>query len=127
MTNVELIKKFYHAFKNKDQETYLELCDDDIEWQLSEGMPNGGVFVGKDGVFKEYFPKMLSNFKEFHAIPESITDMKDHIMVTGKYRGISKKDKSFEVSFSHVYHIKDEKIVQFRQFTDTEKINESLN
>jgi len=126
MTNVELIKKFYHAFKNKDPESYLVLCDENIEWQLSEGMPNGGVYMGKDAVFKEYFPKMLSNFKEFHAIPEHITDMKDHVMVTGKYHGISKKGKSFEVSFSHVYHIKDNKIVQFRQFTDTGKITESL-
>ena len=127
MTNSELIQKFYHAFKNKDSETYLALCDDNIEWMLSEGMPNGGVFVGKDAVFKNYFPKMLSNFKEFHAIPEHITDMKDHVMVTGKYQGISKAGKSFTVSFSHVYQIKDNKIVQFRQFTDTEKIVESLN
>ena len=126
MTNVELIKKFYHAFKNKDTETCRSLCDENIEWQLSEGMPNGGVFVGKDAIFKEYFPKMLSNFKEFHSIPEHISDMKDHVMVTGKYQGTSKKGKSFEVSFSHVYHIKDDKIVQFRQFTDTEKITESL-
>ena len=70
---------------------------------------------------------MLSHFKEFHAIPENILDMKDHIMVTGKYQGVSKIGKSFEVPFSHVFHIKNNKIVQFRQFTDTEKITESLN
>ena len=127
MSNVELIKKFYHAFKNNDEETYLALCDENIEWQLAEGMPNGGKYVGKDAVFKEYFPKMLSNFKEFHAIPEHISDMKEHIMVTGKYQGISNTGKSFDVSFSHVYHIQDNKIVQFRQFTDTDRIQESLN
>ena len=127
MSNVELIKKFYYAFKNKDKEIYLALCDENIEWQLAEGMPNGGKFVGKDAVFKVYFPKMLSNFKEFHTIPEYISDMKDHIMVTGKYRGISKKDKPFEVPFSHVYRIIDGKIAQFRQFVDAEKIIESLN
>ncbi|AFS80687.1 putative ketosteroid isomeraserelated protein-like protein [Candidatus Nitrosopumilus koreensis AR1] len=126
MANVELIKQFYHAFKNKDKETYLGLCDENITWQLSEGMPNGGVYVGKDAVFKEYFPKMLSNFKEFHAIPEQFTDMKDHVMVNGMYSGISNTGKSFEVAFSHVYHIQDDKIIQFRQFTDTQKIQESL-
>ena len=35
--------------------------------------------------------------------------MKEHVMVTGKYQGISKTDKSLRVSFSHVYHIKDNK------------------
>ena len=127
MSNVELIEKFYAAFKNKDKETYLSLCDDNIEWQLADGMPNGGRYIGKSAVFEEYFPQMLSNFKEFHAIPEQITDMKDHVMVTGKYTGISNKEKPFDVPFSHVYHIQNEKIVQFRQFTDTDKINESLH
>jgi len=127
MSNVELIGKFYTAFKNKDKETYLSLCDDNIEWQLADGMPNGGRYIGKSAVFEEYFPQMLSNFKEFHAIPEQITDIKDHVMVTGKYTGISNKEKSFDVPFSHVYHIQNEKIVQFRQFTDTDKINESLH
>lgn len=126
MSNVELIQKFYNAFKNKDEETYLSVCDDNIEWQLANGMPNGGKYVGKSAVFEEYFPKMLSNFKEFHAIPEHIVDMKDHIMVTGKYHGISNAGKSLDVGFSHVYHIKNNKIVQFRQFTDTEKIQEVL-
>jgi len=32
MSNVELIKKFYYAFKNKDKEIYLALCDENIEW-----------------------------------------------------------------------------------------------
>lgn len=125
MTNTELIKKFYVAFKNKDRDTYLSLCDENIEWQLADGMPNGGKFVGKHAVFDEYFPKMLSNFKDFHAIPEQITDMKDHVMVSGRYTGISKTNKVFDVPFSHVYHIQNGKIVQFRQFTDTDKIRES--
>ena len=74
MSNAELIKRFYHAFKTNDKDTYLALCDENIEWQLAEGMPNGGKFVGKNAVFNEYFPKMLSNFKEFHAIPSQFKD-----------------------------------------------------
>ncbi len=127
MSNVELIKKFYLAFKNKDRETYLAMCDDRIVWQTADGMPDGGTYTGKTEVFENYFPKMLSHFKEFHAIPEQLTDMKDHIMVTGKYTGISNKNKRFEVPFSHVYHVQENKIIQFRQFTDTEKIQNSLS
>ena len=127
MSNVELIKKFYIAFKNQDKETIFALCDDEIQWQLTEGMPNGGTYIGKKDVFEGYFPKMLSNFKEFHAVPEQFTDMKDHVMVTGMYSGVSNSGKSFEVPFSHVYKIENNKISQFRQFTDTQKIQESLN
>ena len=127
MSNVELIKKFYSAFKNKEKNILFDCCDEKIQWQLSDGMPNGGTYVGKEAIFDEYFPKMLSNFKEFHAIPEQFTDMKDYVMVSGKYCGLSNNDKSFEVSFSHVYYIRENKIIQFRQFTDTQKIQESLN
>ena len=105
----------------------LDCCDEKIQWQLSDGMPNGGTYLGKQAIFDEYFPNMLSNFKEFHAVPEQFTDMKDYVMVTGKYSGLSNSDKQFEVSFSHVYHIQDNKIIQFRQFTDTQTIQESLN
>jgi len=127
MSNEELIKQFYVAFKNHDKETYLKLCDKNIEWQTAEGMPNGGNYIGVEEVFENYFPNMLKNFKEFHAIPEQILDLKEHIMVTGKYVGISKNDKKFEVLFSHVYKIEKNKIIKFRQFTDTSVIQKALN
>jgi|ETN07SMinimDraft_1059922.scaffolds.fasta_scaffold37649_4 ketosteroid isomerase-like protein len=127
VTNAELIKKFYIAFKNKDEKTYMDICDENIEWITMDEMPNGGKYIGRTEVFENYFPNMLSNFKEFHAIPEQITCLKDHVMVIGRYQGISKGDKKFDVSFSHVYLIKENKIKQFRQFTDAQKIQESLN
>jgi len=127
MSNEELVKEFYVAFKNHDKNTCLKLCDEEIEWQTSEGMPNGGKYIGRDNVFEDYFPNMLKNFNEFHAIPEKILDLKEHIMVTGKYVGVSTKNKKFEVLFSHVYKIENGKITKFRQFTDTEVIQKSLN
>jgi len=45
MSNVELIKQFYIAFKNKDESAYLKLCDDSIKWITSKGMPNGGTYT----------------------------------------------------------------------------------
>lgn len=127
MSNEELIKQFYVAFKNKDEKTCLKLCDENIEWITMDEMPNGGTYNGKKQVFENYFPNMLSHFKEFHAIPEQITGLKDHVMVTGRYHGVSKQDKKFDVSFSHVYLVEENKIQQFRQFTDAQKIQETLN
>lgn len=127
MTTVDLIKKFYTAFKNKDEKTCMGLCSDDIEWQTTEGMINGGKYIGKKDVFENYFPKMLSNFKEFHAIPEEFLDLKDHVTVIGRYQGISKKDMKIDVPFAHVYRIQEDKIAQFRQFTDTHLIHEAVD
>jgi len=92
-----------------------------------DGMPNGGKYIGRKEVFENYFPNMLANFKEFHAIPEQILGLEDHVMVVGKYQGVSKNGKKFDVPFSHVYLIKENKIKQFRQFTDTQIIQNSLS
>jgi ketosteroid isomerase-like protein len=127
VSNEELIKKFYTAFKNNDTQAYDQLCDEKIEWNTLEGMPNGGRYVGIEAIFEDYFPHMLSNFTEFHANPETFIDGKDHIVVIGRYKGISKNKKEFDVPFSHIYQIKNNKIIKFRQFTDTQKINESIN
>ena len=126
MTNTELVKKFYNAFKNQDTQLYPQLCDEKIEWITLEGMPHGGKYVGLKAIFDDYFPHMLKNFTEFHAIPETFLESNDHVVVIGRYSGTSKIGKKFDVPFSHIYQIKDNKIIKFKQFTDTEKIQESL-
>ena len=127
MSNIESIQNFYLSFKNKDLQTISRLCDDHIEWITMKGMPHGGTYVGFKAIFEDYFPKMLSNFKEFHAIPETFLDSKNHVVVLGIYDVVSKNDKKFQVPFSHVYEIKENKIIKFIQFTDTQRIHESLN
>jgi len=125
MTNKELIKNFYDSFKNKEK-NYLDFCHDDIEWITMDGMPNGGTYVGVSAIFEEYFPKMLSNFKEFHAEPDEFLDTEDKVLVFGKYTGISNSGKKFVAPFCHVYAIQNKKIIQFKQFTDTKIIQNSL-
>ena len=124
-SNQELIKNFYNSFKNKNK-TYADFCHDDIEWITMDGMPNGGTYVGINAIFKEYFPKMLSNFQEFHAEPNVFLSDKDKVIVFGRYFGQSISDKKFDVPFCHVYTIQNNKIIQFRQFTDTAIIQKSL-
>ena len=126
MSNEELVRKFYTAFKNNDTVAYHQLCDENIEWITLEGMPHGGRYVGIKAIFEDYFPNMLSNFTEFHAIPETYLESEEHVSVIGRYQGTSKQGKKFDVPFSHIYQIKDNKILKFKQFTDTKKIQESL-
>ena len=126
MSNKELLKKFYEAFKNNDMKVISQLCDESLEWNTLKGMPHGGKYVGLKAIFEDYFPNMLSNFKEFHAIPEEYIESEGYVTVIGRYAGISKIGKEFVVPFSHVYKIHEHKIKQFRQYTDTKTIQDSL-
>lgn len=127
MSNEELIRKFYDAFKNKDMKVIDQICDEKIEWNTLKGMPHGGKYIGLKAIFEDYFPKMLSNFDKFHAIPQEYLESKDHVVVIGRYQGVSKINKKFDVPFSHIYEIKNNKILKFRQFTDTKTLQESLS
>jgi len=73
-------------------------------------MPNGGIYTGKKEVFGNYFPNMLANFKELHAITDQILDLENHIMVNVGYQGVTKHDKKCDVAFSHIFLIKENKI-----------------
>ncbi len=122
----QLVKDFYNSFKkNKDQD-YRSFCHDNIEWITMDGMPNGGRYVGLKSVFEEYFPKMLSNFEEFHANPTEFLCIDDRVIVLGSYLGQTKIRRNFIVPFCHLYTIKDAKISQFKQYTDTQKIHQAI-
>jgi ketosteroid isomerase-like protein len=124
-TNEKLVKDFYNSFKIKDRD-YSLFCQDNIEWITMEGMPAGGRYVGIDSVFEEYFPKMLSNFEEFHADPTEFLCIDDKVIVFGRYHGQTKIGKKFIVPFCHLYTIKDYKIFRFNQYTDTLIINDAI-
>ncbi len=128
VSNLDLVKAFYLSFKAKDKNAYLQLCDDNVEWTVMATFPNGGTHVGKKAVFEQYFPKLFSRFIEFHAYPEEFLNAGDNVIVLGKYTGIGKNSrKNFESPFAHIYTIKDGKIIKFRQYADTAKVQSVLN
>lgn len=127
MNNLDLVREFYSAFKAKDSHAYIGMCDDNIEWTVMDGMPSGGVFVGKKAVFEGYFPSMLSNFSDFHAIADEFLDAKENVVVLGRYIGTAKNTgKKFESRFAHICTVNYCKITKFRQYADTHKIQDAI-
>ena len=69
--------------------------------------------------------KMLGNFAELHAQPTEFLGADDEVVVIGNYYGESKLFRFFKFH-SVIYIINDKKMLQFKQFTDTEKIPEAI-
>ena len=126
--NVDLVKEFYLQFKKQSKQSYMDLIDDNVEWITMEYMPNGGKYIGKSDVFEKYFPAMLSNFKEFHAIADEYLDVEnDSVLVLGSYTVKPKENThDIKIPFAHIYKIRNKKIHKFRQYTDTAKIHKTL-
>ena len=124
-SDTDIIKKFYGSFKNKDA-SLNDFFHDNIEWITMKGMPNGGRYVGAKAIMEDYFPKMLSHFSEFHALPKEFLSRKDRVVVFGKYHVKSKSGKEGKVPFCHVYTLQEQKILKFEQHVDAKKIQEYL-
>ena len=62
-SQIALIRKLYAAMG--DVNTFKSLLANDVEWDITEGFPNGGVYRGIDGVFD--FFSFVADFNEFYA------------------------------------------------------------
>ncbi|KAF3887459.1 MULTISPECIES: nuclear transport factor 2 family protein [Nostocales] len=127
MNNLEIVKRLYTAFAERDTNTILELFDPKIEWIQNEGFPQGGKHIGSDAVINDVFAKFRKDWEIWQAVVDEWLSAGDTIIALGEYRGIHKSTgKSMTAAFAHVYKLKNSRIVRFQQYTDTLKIAEAM-
>ncbi|MBF2004903.1 MAG: nuclear transport factor 2 family protein [Chlorogloeopsis fritschii C42_A2020_084] len=127
MSNLDIVKRLYTAFSDRDQNTILQIFDPNIEWIQNEGFPGGGRYCGVDAILNDVFAKFRSEWETWQAVVEEWLDAGDTIIALGEYRGTYKSTgKSTKAAFAHVYRLKDNRIVKFQQYTDTLKVAEAM-
>ena len=121
MSAVELVKRSYVAFEAGDMDAVLGDMDSQIEWQQAQGLPHGGTYRGVDEVRRNIFDPLDEQWwDEFSAVPTEFLDAGGEVVVLGRYRGRAKgTGKQLDVPFVHVWTVRGEKAVRFRQFLDT--------
>jgi uncharacterized protein len=121
MTAVEIVKRSYDAFARGDMDGVVGDMDPDIEWHQAQGLPHGGYYRGLDEVRRNIFDPLDAEWwDEFTAAPDEFLDAGDHVVVLGRYRGTAKETgRPLDVPFVHIWTLRDEKAVRFRQFLDT--------
>ena len=121
MSAVDLVKRSYVAFEAGDMDAVLADMDSEIEWQQAQGLPHGGTYRGVEEVRRNIFEPLDEQWwDEFSAVPTEFLDADGEIVVLGRYRGRAKgTGKQLDVPFVHVWTVRGEKAVRFRQFLDT--------
>jgi ketosteroid isomerase-like protein len=121
-SQIALIQKLYGAMG--DVKTFKSLLADDVEWDIAEGFPNGGVYHGINGVFD--FFAFVADFDKFYAKGDEYFESGDHVIVLGRYFGVTKKGRSVEARFAHFWTIRDGKIGRLQQTGDSLLIAQAL-
>ena len=122
-SQIALIRKLYAAMG--DVNSFKSLLADDAEWDITEGFPNGGVYRGLDTTFNEFFP-FLADFAEFYAEGDEYFESGDHVIVLGRYFGVTKKGRRVEARFAHFWTLRDGKVGRLQQTADTLLIAQAL-
>src|SRR5262249_40913571 len=93
-SQIALIRKLYGARGNVN--VFKSLLADDLEYDIAEGFPNGGVYRGLDTTFNEFFP-FLADFDEFYAEGDEYFESGDHVIALGRYVGVTKKGRRMQI------------------------------
>ena len=99
-SQIALIRKLYDAMG--DVNSFKSLLADDAEWDIAEGFPNGGVYRGIDTIVSGFFP-FMADFDKFYAKGDEYFESGDHVIVLGRYFGVTKKGRRVQSRFAHFW------------------------
>jgi len=99
----------------------------DIRWEVVEGFPYGGVYVGLDSVLHDFFGRLFQDFEGFVAVGSEFFESGDRVIVLGSYMGRAKRTgKEFTARFAHVWTLRAGKIIRLQQCADTIQVTRAL-
>lgn len=126
MNKLEIIQHAYKSFAEGNIEGVTAYFDPDIEWNECQGFPyieGDGIFKGPDAILQNIFAQIPVQFDGFNINVKEIFGVKDKVVMVGYYEGIYKASgKQFKANATHVWTLKDEKIIHFFQAVDTATI-----
>ena len=122
MSPLETITAAYAAFGNNDPSVLFGAMDPAIAWNEAEGNPlaDRNPYLGPQAIGEGVFGRLQATVDNFTAVPTTIIDGGDHIVVLGRYRGTIKAGgAALDAQYCHLYRFRDAKVVTFQQYTDT--------
>lgn len=131
MTDIEnnksLVQELYAGFAAGDVPAVLGTMATDIEWTEAEGYPYAGTYVGHDAVVQNVFAKLATEWEGYKAEPNTLVAEGETVVALGHYSGrYNQTGKSFRTPFVHVWTVRDGKLANFVQHTDTVVVQRAL-
>ena len=117
MSYIDIVKSGYENFATGNIPAVLELFAPDIVWHESQGFPwieGDGIFTGPDAIVQDIFAQIPEQYDGFSIEVSDLIDGGDKVVMEGYYTGTYKATgKSFRANATHVWTIKNSKMVRF--------------
>jgi uncharacterized protein len=117
--NVDLLRRFYESFNQRDLDSVLELCTDDVEvYKDPEVVEMVAAFTprGLERV-AQYLHGWLESWSDYHARPQQFLQTGDEVAALTKLRARG-KNSQFEIEgeMADVFTVRDGRIARFRLY-----------
>lgn len=120
--NTQIVKDAYAAFSRGDIASLLALMDEKVEWDAvkgADGTPMAGIRRGRAAV-GEFFGQVAASIDFATFEPREFVAQGDTVVAIGYYAGAAKPTRdTFASDWVMVFTLRDERIVHFREFTDS--------
>lgn len=124
MSGLDVVRGLYEAFGRGDVPAVMGMMDEQIVWTEAEGFPWGGSHQGPDAVLNDVFLKIVDAWDGFQASADEYIGDGDTVVAVGQYSGTYKETgKDVRLPFATLWRVRDGKVSEFRQFTDTMAIH----
>jgi uncharacterized protein len=126
--NVLLVKGLYAAFKRGEIATIVGAMTDDADWQIhgrEKDFPTIGRFTGQKGV-GEFFARVAEHLEYTEFEPREFHAAGDKVFVLGRHGWkVRRTGKPASAEWCHIFTVKNGKVSEFREFTDTAQFAEA--
>jgi ketosteroid isomerase-like protein len=125
-SQIAVVRRLYDARGNPD--VIRQVLARNIRWEVVEGFPYGGVYIGLDDVLGNFFGRLFQDFESFVATGAEFFESGDHVIALGAYTGRAKATgKDVTARFAHVWTLQGDKIVRLQQCADTIQFSRALS
>ena len=120
-TPLEIVKELYAALTAGDVDAALALMADDIEWITMMDYKVEGR--GPQKVLEGMLLPAMREWEPYTLTPYEFICDGDKVVSVGRFSGTNRiTGKQVEVDYSHIWQIRNGRIIRHRQFIDTGKI-----
>jgi ketosteroid isomerase-like protein len=127
--NTKVVQEAYAAFGRGDVQGILDRLDDGIVWKGVYGaaphVPTAGERRGKAQV-KEFFKQVAESVSFSRFEPKEFIATGDKVVALGHYTATTSIGKPFDADFAMVFTLRNEKVTEFQEFTDSAAVNASF-
>jgi ketosteroid isomerase-like protein len=87
--SVDLVQAIYEGWARGDFTVGLSALERNVTLVIDDGIPDGGVFVGLDGV-RNYMRRFLDSWESLTIAADSIQDVGDSVLVSVRQEGVGR-------------------------------------